>query len=364
MNKINIAILGYGTVGKALFNILSRTKEVNIKYVFDFEFKRSELKELLQTDYNVITEDENIGIVFEAMGGDKLPYTIVKKCLENGKNVISSNKEMVSKHIYELTKIAEKNYVSFLYEAAVGGGIPLIKPLMEIRKFDCIESFLGILNGTTNFILTKISEGMEFGQALKLAQEKGYAEKDPTSDLDGTDLKRKGIILSTLCFNKVIKYDSILSFGIKFFPDELSAYIEENKLILKMGVMAKNIEDKIYLYVGPMIVKNDSILSKIKNENNAFFINSKLNGPLSFIGKGAGGDPTASAMMQDMFTILDGGISNSIKNKEMEFSSLSEPYLVLDSNELIIKNISNINDLKEYPFVARILVQGEVNEEI
>ena len=206
---VNIAVLGYGTVGSGVVEVIQTNQaivnkrageDVNIKYVLDLrEFEGDPIQKILVHDYNVILEDDDVKVVVEVMGGVEPAHTFVKQALERGKSVCTSNKEMVAKHGAELIQIAKENNANFLYEASVGGGIPIIRPLISSLTCDDITEVTGILNGTTNYILTKMrDEGADFGDVLKKAQEKGYAERNPEADIEGYDACRKIAILTSL----------------------------------------------------------------------------------------------------------------------------------------------------------------------
>ncbi len=227
---MKIAVLGYGTIGSGVVEVIRTNaesiarragEEVEVKYVLDLrDFPGDPVQEILVHDYNVIAEDEEVGVIVETMGGTKPAYDFVKTALLNGKSVCSSNKELVAAHGAELIQIARDKKVNFFFEASVGGGIPIIRPLNQCITADEIQEINGILNGTTNFILTKMAdEGADFDEVLKKAQELGYAEKDPTADVEGYDACRKIAILTSLAYGKQVDYEDIYTEGITKITD-------------------------------------------------------------------------------------------------------------------------------------------------
>lgn len=222
---MKIAVLGYGTIGSGVVEVVEKNaasiekragEKIEVKYVLDLrEFPGDPVQDILVHDYSVIAEDEEIGVIVETMGGTKPAYDFVKTALLNGKSVCTSNKELVAAHGAELIQIAEDKQVNFFFEASVGGGIPIIRPLNQCITADEIEQINGILNGTTNFILSKMAdEGADFEDVLKEAQQLGYAEKDPTADVEGYDACRKIAILTSLAYGKQVDYEDIYTEGI------------------------------------------------------------------------------------------------------------------------------------------------------
>lgn len=362
MSKHKVGILGYGIIGKGVFKLIGElpsSYQTSVKKVFDLPFRKEELGDLLVTDFKDITEDEEIDIVVEVLGGDELPYQAITSALKNKKSVITSNKETVSKHLDEYLNLAKENGVFFLFEAAVGGGIPLLNPIIQISKFDKIKSFKGILNGTTNFILTKvIKEGMSFDYALKEAQRLGFAERDPSADLEGADLARKGTIVASIAFNKKIDYKDIPCFGIKNINDKIIEDIKNLNKIIKFIVEGKVIDDdRIELLVTPVLLDVSHTLSQVTYEFNGAIIDCEYNSKLTFIGKGAGSLPTASAVMQNLVSIIEhnGNINReNAKDAQVIFVDSYE-YFVSDGVNSKIISPKNINDLQKYSFVAKIL---------
>ena len=235
---VNIAVLGYGTVGSGVVEVINTNhesinkragQEINIKYVLDLrDFPGDPVQEVLVHDYEIIANDPEVDIVVEVMGGIEPAYTFVKRALEAGKSVCTSNKALVAKHGPELMEIAKEKNINFLFEASCGGGIPIIRPLKECLAGNHMAEVMGIVNGTTNFILTKMTQdGMEFKDALGLATELGYAEADPTADIEGLDAGRKVAILSSVAFNSRVVFDDVYTEGITKITSKDIKYAKE-----------------------------------------------------------------------------------------------------------------------------------------
>lgn len=303
--KHQIAILGYGTIGKGVFQILKEKEDFEIKYVFDRKINfNPEHINLFTDNFDDILNDDNIEIVVEVLGGFDFAYDCIKKCLLKKKSVVSANKEVVALKIDELLDLAQKNDVKFLFEASVGGGIPIIKPLEEIVRTSDVEAIYGILNGTTNYILTKMFEGMSFETALKEAQRLGFAEKDPTADLQGLDMIRKINILADLAWNIKIDLDKVGHLGIDIIKEVDINYALEKNWKIKYICSAKKVDNDIELGVYPYYLDNKHPFYGIDNEFNAIMLKTRPNDDLIFIGKGAGSLPTASAIVGDMYAII------------------------------------------------------------
>lgn len=307
MNRI--AICGFGTVGegvKSIIDSLPEERDVKVVKVLDLPIKKNILGDLLVTDYSLIVKDPSIDTVIECLGGDALPRKIILESLLAGKNVISSNKETLSKHYREYIEAAHKGHGTLQFEASVGGGIPLLYPLYTVSCFDRISSIRGILNGTTNFIITRMQDdGDSFANALAEAQRRGFAEKDPTADLEGLDMVRKSAIIAMLCYGHEVNPDSIPHFGITGLNDDI---LEQ---VMKKGKTIRFVADISYgkaglsIIVIPELFGKGEPLSAVSYETNAVEAVCDKNGPLSFIGKGAGRFPTASAIIQDLGRVVD-----------------------------------------------------------
>lgn len=308
---INIAVLGYGTVGSGVVEVIKTNQEIinkksgqeiNIKYVLDLrEFPGDSVMDILVHDYDVILNDPEVEVVAEVMGGIEPAYTFVKSALEKGKSVCTSNKELVAKHGPELIKIAREHNRNFLFEASVGGGIPIIRPINECITADDINSITGILNGTTNFILTKMcKEGLEFETVLKEAQDLGYAESNPSADVDGFDACRKIAILASLAYGKNVDFEDIYTEGITKITDIDFKYANKINHSVKLFGEAKKVNDEIYAYVSPVMIDSSNPLFSVDGVFNGILVNGNVLGDVMFYGSGAGKLPTASAVVSDI----------------------------------------------------------------
>jgi homoserine dehydrogenase len=308
---INIAVLGYGTVGSGIVEVLNTNrdsinkkagKKINLKYVLDLkEFPGSEIEDVLTHDFNDILNDDSVSVVAEVLGGIEPAYTFVKKALLKGKCVVTSNKELVAKHGPELLEIARENKINFLFEASVGGGIPIIRPLNQSLTADEIYEITGILNGTTNYILSKMAdEGLNFEDVLKDAQDKGYAERNPEADVEGYDACRKIAILASLAFGIHVDYEDIYTEGITKITKRDMAYAKALGYDIKLIGTCKKVNQMAYAMVAPMMLNSDHPLSNVNGVFNAILVKGNVIGDVMFYGKGAGKLPTASAVVSDI----------------------------------------------------------------
>ncbi|MDD6267512.1 MAG: homoserine dehydrogenase [Clostridium sp.] len=308
---VNIAVLGYGTVGSGVVEVIQTNQEivnkragqeVNIKYVLDLrEFEGDPIQKILVHDYDTILNDKDVKVVVEVMGGVEPAHTFVKQALENGKSVCTSNKEMVAKYGAELIQIAEDNNVNFLYEASVGGGIPIIRPLTSSLTCDDITEVSGILNGTTNYILTKMrDEGAAFADVLREAQEKGYAERNPEADIEGYDACRKIAILTSLVCGQQVDYEDVHTEGITKITEKDFLYAKALKGSIKLLGTYQRMDGKAYVMVAPMIVSEKHPLYHVDGVFNAIFVHGNMLDDAMFYGRGAGKLPTASEVVSDV----------------------------------------------------------------
>ncbi|MBE5959709.1 MAG: homoserine dehydrogenase [Lachnospiraceae bacterium] len=308
---VNIAILGCGTVGSGVFEIINTNqeivnfkagKELKIKYVLDLrDFPGSPIQDVLVRDINTIVEDPEVEVVVEAMGGVEPAYTYVKSALLAGKSVCTSNKELVAKHGAELLRIAAEHNRNFLFEASVGGGIPIIRPLNQHLTADKICEITGILNGTTNYILTKMyKEGLDFNTVLKEAQDLGYAEKDPTADIEGFDACRKIAILASLANGKSVDFEDVYTEGITKITDIDFKYADKMGRSIKLLGKCKLEDDGIVVSVSPRLLAPEHPLFHVSGVVNGVLVRGNVVGDLVFIGSGAGKLPTASAIVSDV----------------------------------------------------------------
>ena len=305
--------MGFGTVGSGVVELILKNKKsitersgqnsLDVKRILDIrDFSSHQLADLFTNDFNEILNDKEIGIVVETMGGLNPAFDFVSKCLEAGKSVVTSNKELVAAKGCELLELAEKNNVNFLFEASVGGGIPIIRPINQCLAANEFQEVAGILNGTTNFILTKmIEEGMEFDEALKIAQANGYAERDPSADILGHDAARKICILASLCFQKHVYPNEVETAGITEIAKEDVEFAKAWGGVIKLiGRAEKQASGKISATVGPCLIKNGCQLASVTDVFNAILVRGDAVGDVVFYGRGAGKFPTASAVVADV----------------------------------------------------------------
>ena len=312
----NIAVIGYGVVGSGTVELFEKNREeicrkigrdCDIKYICDLrDFPGDKYEDKLVKDFNVILNDDEIEVVAEVVGGATFAYEYTKKLLAAGKSVVTSNKELVATHGAELFEIAKDHDCNYLFEASVGGGIPIIRPLNKCLAGNSIEQISGILNGTTNFILTKmIKDQMDFDSALKMAQELGYAEADPTADVEGHDACRKICILGSLAFGKHIYPQYVHCSGISRITLDDVEYAENAGYSIKLiGTVKPESEGRISAIVCPRLVEKSSLLSSVDDVYNAITVKGDGVGDVLFYGKGAGKLPTASAVVGDIIDCL------------------------------------------------------------
>ncbi|MGI5990133.1 MAG: homoserine dehydrogenase [Lachnospiraceae bacterium] len=306
-----IAILGYGTVGSGVYDVLTKNRDrvaastgetVDIKYVLDLrDFPGQPVEKVLVHDYEKIVSDPEVSVVVEVMGGLKPSYDFVMRALEAGKSVCTSNKALVAEYGPELLRTAEKNRVLFLFEAAVGGGIPIIRPLRDCLTADRIDRIAGILNGTTNYILTRMArEGSSYQEVLKDAQRLGYAERDPSADVDGWDACRKIAILASIVTGKQVRYQEIPTEGIAQISEEDMRYAAEWKRKIKLIAEARFSDGAVSCHVAPAMLDDSSQLYYVDDVINGIYVHGDQVGDLLFTGAGAGKYPTASAVAGDV----------------------------------------------------------------
>ncbi|WP_318710061.1 homoserine dehydrogenase [Candidatus Acetatifactor stercoripullorum] len=309
---INIAVLGYGTVGSGVVEVIEKNKEMvnkkaaqelDIKYILDLrDFPNDPYGHKVIHDFNQILKDDTVTIVCETMGGTGAAYEFTKQALERGKSVCTSNKELVAKHGPELLSIAKAHSCNYLFEASVGGGIPIIRPLNYSLTAEKIEAITGILNGTTNYILSKMErEGADFEEVLKRAQEKGYAERNPEADVEGYDACRKIAILSSLMLGKNVDSEKIYTEGITKISAADFAYAKAAGKTIKLLARSKTVsEDEVLAMVAPFMIDKEHPLSMVNGVFNAVFVTGNMLGDSMYYGKGAGKLPTASAVVSDV----------------------------------------------------------------
>lgn len=308
---IKIAVLGYGTVGSGVVEVIQTNQKVindrigedlEVKYVLDLrDFPGSPVENLIVHDFEQIVNDEEIKIVVEVMGGVEPAYTFVKKSLLAGKSVATSNKALVAKHGAELLAIAKEKNINFLYEASVGGGIPILRALNTSLSADVVEEITGILNGTTNYMLSKMyDEDADYNVVLKEAQAMGYAERDPSADVEGQDACRKIAILSSLISGKQVDFEDIYTEGITEISLRDMQYARAMKKKIKLLASCKRDGEKINAIVAPHLLGKTHPLYSVEDVFNSIFVKGNMLGDAMFYGSGAGKLPTASAVVADV----------------------------------------------------------------
>ena len=311
---IKAAIMGYGTIGSGVAEVLKTNQEsiakrsgdgIEVKYVLDLrEFPGDPIQNKIVHDYQVIANDPEVSIVVETMGGVEPAYTFVKAMLEAGKHVTTSNKALVAEKGAQLIALAKEKNVNFMFEASVGGGIPIIRSLNACLTADEIEEITGILNGTTNYMMTKMSEeGLEFDDVLKDAQEKGYAEKDPTADIEGHDACRKIAILTSLVCGQQVDFEDIHCEGITKISADDMKYAKAMGRAIKLLATSRKAGDSYCAMVAPCMLVPGHPLYPVNDVFNAVFVRGNVLGEAMFYGSGAGKLPTASAVVADMVDI-------------------------------------------------------------
>ena len=321
--KIRVAILGSGTVGTGVYKIIQNRKdefphkigselEVAKILVRNINKQREGIpSEILTDKWADIINDDSIGIVIEVMGGIEPAKTYISEALTKGKNVVTANKDLMAEYGHELLDIAAEHNCDLLFEAAVAGGIPIIRPIKQCLAANKITEIMGIINGTTNFILTKMTEeGMEFEDALKLATELGYAEADPTADIEGLDAGRKIAILASIAFNSRVSFSDVYTEGISKITAKDIKYAKELGCVIKLIATAKNTETGIEVRVTPMFIPVSHPLASVNDSFNAVFVHGDALGDAMFYGRGAGELPTASAVMGDVIDVCRNTVYN------------------------------------------------------
>lgn len=333
---LKVAIMGHGTVGSGVYDVFAQNaaqiakavgEEVDVKYVLDLrDFSKLSYADKFVTDFSVIENDPEVCVVAEVMGGVGAAYEFSKRCLKAGKSVCTSNKELVAVHGEELLALAKEHNVNYLFEASVGGGIPLIRPMMQCLAANQIEEICGILNGTTNYILSQmIHNGVAFDDALRQAQKMGYAENDPTADIEGHDACRKICILSDLAFGDKIDPDEVSCQGISGITlDDVAAASELGYVIKLIGRAKRTESGKIFAFVAPHLVPKTSPLACVEDVFNGILVTGNMVGEVMFYGQGAGKHATASAVVADMMD----AIAHREKRRPVEWGDGSQKLLL------------------------------------
>lgn len=312
---MDVAIIGYGVVGSGVAEVIRKNgksiadragEPIRVKKILDIrDLPDGPDKDLLTKDPDEVFNDPDIKIVVETIGGARIAHEYTKRALGVGKHVVTSNKELVATYGPELLKLASDNGVSYLFEASVGGGIPIIRPLSQCLAANIINGITGILNGTTNYILTQMrKEGRDFGDALKSAQQNGYAEADPTADIEGYDACRKIAILSSIAYNEFVDYKNIHTEGISKISLADMQYAEAMDSVIKLIAVGKRQGERIFTRVSPALVGRDNPLSNVEDVFNGIVVSGDAIGDAMFYGRGAGKLPTASAVVADIIDIV------------------------------------------------------------
>ena len=353
---VNIAVMGYGTVGSGVVEVLNLNHsvitqragdEINVKYVLDLrDFPGDPIQEKIIHDFETIVNDPEIRIVVEVMGGIEPAYTFVKRCLEAGKSVATSNKALVAKHGAELLSIARERNINFLFEASVGGGIPIIRALNSSMTADVIEEITGILNGTTNYMLTKMFyEGADYDEVLKEAQDKGYAERNPEADVEGYDACRKIAILSSLISGQQVDFEDIYTEGITKVSRKDMMYAKKMGMTIKLLASSKRHGNHLHAIVSPALLGKEHPLYNVDDVFNAVFVRGNVLGDAMFYGSGAGKLPTASAVVADVVDEvkhLHRNIMTMWKSEKLELLPIEDT-----SRRFFIRFRGTLQDLQE-----------------
>lgn len=387
---INVAVMGYGTIGSGVVRVLDmnadliakRVKdEVKVKYILDLrKFDGDPYAHLLTNDFNQIIEDENLDIVVETIGGTGAAYMFVKAALEAGKNVATSNKALVAKHGPELMQIAKDKNVSFLFEASVGGGIPILRTLQTALTGDDIEEITGIVNGTTNFILSKMANsGADFDEVLKEAQELGYAELDPTDDIEGYDAGRKIAIMTSLVSGKQVSFENTFVEGISKLTAQDMEYATALGRSIKLLATSVKSNGTYSVMVAPFMLESSHPLYMVEGVFNAIFVKGNALGDSMYYGSGAGSLPTASAVVADIVDIakhLHTNIDMAWSKEEAvlgESDDIKHAFFIRvkeDVNEdQIVSLFGNVEYVNagipdEFGFVTSVITEKEAREKL
>jgi len=355
---INVAILGYGVVGSGVAEVIKRNsesikhragKEIRVKWILDIrDFPDSPDKDVLTKNADDVFNDSDVNIVIETIGGVTIAAQFTKRALMAGKNVVTSNKELVAAQGPELLQLAKENGVSYLFEASVGGGIPIIRPLNQCLAANEILGITGILNGTTNYIFTQMrKEGKSFEDALKEAQQKGYAEQNPTADIEGHDACRKLAILSSIAYNKFVDFANIYTEGITKITITDMKYAEAMNGVIKLIAISRKLDDKIFARVSPAIISKEHPLANVEDVFNAIVVKGDAIGDAMFYGRGAGKLPTASAVIADVIDIAKhpdfGTMSVWIRNRSNNIISIEDS----TSKFLVRVKVNNLQEAKK-----------------
>lgn len=302
--QLNIGLFGFGVVGTGLYEVLNKSSLLDARItkivVKDPQKKRSIESDNFSFKKEDVLNDDNINVVVELINDSEAAYQIVKEALSKGKNVVSANKKLIAEHLDELIALAKSNNVSFLYEAAVAGSIPILRNLEEYYNNDTLSSVTGIVNGTTNYILTQANHGVAYEEALQQAQELGFAEADPTLDVNGFDSKYKLVLLIKHAFGLTVPQQQVFNYGIQNLKKQDVRYAQEKGYRIKLFSRAEKMGDTVSGFVAPHFIELGHDAFEVNNEFNAVIVEALFSDKQLFIGKGAGSFPTASAVLSDI----------------------------------------------------------------
>ena len=386
---IHVAVLGYGTVGSGVVEVIETNKkdiskragtELNIKYILDLrDFPGDPYESKVIHDYNIILNDPEVAVICETMGGINPAYDFSKKALLAGKSVCTSNKELVANHGPELIQLAKEHNCNYLFEASVGGGIPIIRPLNYSLTAERIDAITGILNGTTNYILTKMDrEGADFEEVLKEAQDKGYAERNPEADVEGYDACRKIAILSSLMCGKNVKYEDIYTEGITKISAADFLYAKQMNKSVKLLAMSRDKEDGFFAMVAPFMISRDHPLYSVNDVFNAIYVHGNMLGDSMYYGRGAGKLPTASAVVSDVVDCArhqGKTIMCFWENEEVKVANIEEDQgkffvrVRADRKEAAMETFGalaeiNVGITEEFAFMTQVMTEKVFNDKI
>lgn len=385
---IKVAVLGYGTVGSGVVEVLDQNKElitkrvgeeIDVKYILDLrDFPGDKFEDRVVHDINIILNDPEVKIVCETMGGKKPAYQFTKDALEKGKSVCTSNKELVAAFGPELLKTAKANNCTYLFEASVGGGIPILRPMNSSLAPEKIEKIKGILNGTTNYILTEMSkEGASFEEALKEAQEKGYAERNPEADVEGYDAGRKIAILTSLMTGKNVDFDKVYCEGITRITTRDFEYAKKINKSIKLLAMSEQGENGTTIMVAPFMIGDDHPLNGVNGVFNAVYVTGNMVGDLMFYGQGAGKLATASAVVSDVIECarnIGSTVETIWDEEELPLADLGESrrrFFVRASmaeRGAVINSFGCVDEIRitdeEFGFISKVMSENEFKKRI
>lgn len=381
-----IAVLGYGTVGSGVVEILNTNadsimkkagRSIEVKSVLDLrDFPGDPIQDKIVHDIDLIINDDEIDVVVEVMGGVEPAFTFVKRALEAGKSVCTSNKALVAAHGAELLAMAKERKLNFMFEASVGGGIPIIRPLNQALTADEITKITGIMNGTTNYILTKMSsEGSSYQEVLKEAQELGYAERNPEADVEGHDACRKIAILTSLASGKTVNFEEITTEGITKISNEDFMYASKMGCVVKLLATSYRKDGRVYAMTSPFLIDSTHPLYNVNGVLNGIYVNGNMVGDVMFFGAGAGKLPTASAVVGDIIDCVKHKGTNVCviwDDEKLELADTREEerrFFVRVSTDIAESRIKElfgdvkivkVDDLdKEYGFVTNVMTEGK-----